>query len=30
MYPSVLGVGALHVTVLKMKKENTNISINIS
>lgn len=30
MYPSVVGVGALHVTVLKMKKENTNIPVNIS
>lgn len=28
MYPSVVGLGALHVTLPKMKKENTNIPIN--
>lgn len=30
MYPSVVGVSALHITVPKMKKENTNIPINVS
>jgi len=30
VYPSVVGLDALHMTVLKNKKENINIPINTS